>query len=135
MCIRDRCKGDHPGVLRYLGTHPYVLSCSKTNKQYPLQLEHGLWQVKKTHGTCLNEAEHHTVLFKQLAKHSADWRNIGRGLGFIPSDLDIIQTNPALFDNAPSSWLEAMLAQWLRSGGRLETPKKCTFGSRTGTNG
>ena len=144
LTFRCECKGDHPGVLRYLGTRPYVLSCSKTNERYPLSPEHELWQVKKSqhhhepmppplatkpsekseaHGTCLNEADHHRVLFKQLAKHSAEWRNIGRGLGFIPSDLDVIQAKPVLLDSAPSSWLEAMLAQWLCSGGRLETLK------------
>ena len=80
-------------------------------------------EKSERHGTCINEADHHTVLFKQLAKHSAEWRNIGRGLGFIPSDLDVIQAKPLLLDSAPSSWLEAILAQWLRSGGRLETLK------------
>ena len=71
----------------------------------------------KTLGICLNEAEHHSVLFNQLAKHSAEWRNIGKCLGFPPSHLDGIQNNPLLLlSNAPSSWLEALLAQWLHSG-------------------
>jgi hypothetical protein len=145
LTFRCECKGDHPGSLRYLGTRPYILYCSKTNKRYPLTPEHELWQVKKpqpdqdpmpppqTHakrqiqppkrfGTSLNEADHHAVLFNQLDKHSAEWRTIGRCLGFLPSMLDVIEANPLLFVGAPSRWLEKILAQWLCSGtATLET--------------
>ena len=134
------CKGDHPASLRYLGTKPYILYCNKTNERYTLSPEHKLWQVKKprhhhdpmppppqahtkqrndqprAHRTCLDEADHHTIVFKQLVKHSADWRNIGRCLGFLPSDLDVIEAKPLLLKTAPSSWLEALLVQWLHSG-------------------
>ena len=151
LTFRCECKGDHPGVLRYLGTRPYALSCSRTNERYPLSPEHELWQVKKpqhhhipmpppqahakqqtekskTLGTCLNEADHHSILFKQLAKHSAKWRTIGRCLGFHPSKLDIVQAKPTLFDSAPSSWLEDILAQWLCSGtAKLETLKDALY--------
>ena len=145
LTFRCECKGDHPGILRYLRTRPYAISCSRTNKRYPLSPEHELWLVKnlqyhqdpmpppqaraehqtetlETLGTCLNEADHHSILFNQLAKHSAEWRNIGRCLGFLPSHLDIIEARPLLMKTAPCSWLEAVLAQWLRSGeGKLET--------------
>ena len=66
--------------------------------------------------TCLNEADYHSVLFNQLANHSAEWRNIGRCLGFLPSRLDVIEARPLLLKTAPSNWLDALLAQWLCSG-------------------
>ena len=140
LTFRRECKGDHPASLRYLGTQPYILYCSKMNEQYTLSPEHELWQVKKpqhhhdpmppppqalakqqlekpiAQGTCLNEAGHHSILFNQLKKHSADWRNIGRCLGFLPSHLDVIEAKPLLLKTAPNSWLEALLVQWLRSG-------------------
>ena len=139
LTFRCECKGDHPASLKYLGTRPYILYCNKTNEQYDLSPEYNLWQVKKPQyhhdpmsppqvhvklqtekqescKTCLNEADHHSILFNQLANHSAEWRNIGRCLGFPPNRLDIIQANPLLLITAPSSWLDALLAQWLCSG-------------------
>ena len=130
LTFRCECKGDHPASLKYLETHPFILYCN-TNQRYPLSPEHELWQVKKpqhhhdpmpppqkqqtekpkTVGTCLNEADHHSILFNQLAKHSAKWRTIGRCLGFLPSKLDIIQAKPLLLEGAPSSWLEEILDQ------------------------
>ena len=73
-------------------------------------------QPRKRLGTHLNEADHHSILFNQLEKHSAKWRTIGRCLGFLPSKLDIIQAKPVLTNGAPNSWLEEILAQWLCSG-------------------
>ena len=139
LTFRCECKGDHPASLKYLGTSPYILYCGKTNEHYALSSEHELWQVKKPQhhhdpmpppqahakqqteklkilGTCLNEAEHHSILFNKLEKHSAKWRTIGRCLGFLPSKLDIVQAKPLLLDGAPNSWLEEILAQWLHSG-------------------
>ena len=151
LTFRCECKGDHPGVLRYLGTRPYALSCSRTNERYPLSPEHELWQVKKpqhhhnpmpppqahakqqtekskTLVTCLNEAEHHSILFNQLAKHSPNWRTIGRCLGFLPSKLNIIQAKPLLLDGAPDSWLEESFTQWLCSGtATLETLRDALY--------
>ena len=151
LTFRCECKGDHPGVLRYLGTRPYALSCSRTNERYPLSPEHELWQVKKpqhhhdpmpppqahakqqtekskTLVTCLNEAEHHSILFNQLAKHSPNWRTIGRCLGFLPSKLNIIQAKPLLLDSAPDSWLEEVFTQWLCSGtATLETLRDALY--------
>ena len=85
-----------------------------------------------TLSTCLNEADHHSILFEQLSKHSAEWRNIGRHLGFTPSALDIIEAKPALFHQAPKGWLDAMLAQWLRNGGQLETLKNALWDAGLG---
>ena len=151
LTFRCECKGDHPASLRYLGTRPYILYCSKTNKQYSLSPEHELWQVKKpqshqepmpspqayaklktqpikTFGTCLNEANHRSILFNQLEKHSAKWRSIGKCLGFLPNKLNNIQDKPLLLDSAPSSWLEEILVQWLCSGtATLETLRNALY--------
>ena len=35
-------------------------------------------------------------------------------LGVRSGELDNIQNNPSLFSKAPTSWLSAMLAQWLQ---------------------
>ena len=35
-------------------------------------------------------------------------------LGFRSGELDNIQSNPSLFSKAPTSWLSAMLSQWLQ---------------------
>ena len=99
------CKGDHPALLRYLGTQPYILYCSRTNERYPLSPEHELWQVRKpqhhhdsmhppqahakqqvqklkAQETCLNEADHHSVLFKQLEKAQCQMENYWQMLRF-----------------------------------------------------
>ena len=46
--------------------------------------------------------------------HRAKWREIGSLLGFLPNELDNIQARPLLLSNAPNSWLDAMLAEWLQ---------------------
>jgi hypothetical protein len=90
-------------------------------------------QSPKRFGTSLNEADHHAVLFQQLEKHSAKWRDISRCLGFLPSKLDVIQAKPLLMVGAPSSWLEEVLTQWLSSGtATLETLRKALYGAGLG---
>ena len=56
----------------------------------------------------------HSVLYGQLKEHSAKWRDIGIHLGFRSSELNDIQARPLLLNNAPKSWLEAMLSEWLQ---------------------
>ena len=145
LTFRCECKGDHLASLKYLGTEPYILYCSKTNKQYPLSPEHELWLVKKpqphqdpvpppqTHNYDLENHhtvsgrltqyhgqterltdDHHAVLLKQLTKHSADWKMIGLYLGFSSGELKDIEARPFLQPGAPTSWLSAMLVQWLQ---------------------
>ena len=58
--------------------------------------------------------DHHAVLLKQLTKHSADWKMIGLYLGFTSGELKDIEARPFLQPGAPTSWLSAMLAQWLQ---------------------
>ena len=63
--------------------------------------------------TPLNE-RNHSALLKQLQEHSAKWVEIGSYLGFHPSELNKIQARPFLLNWAPTSWLAAMLADWLQ---------------------
>jgi GTPase SAR1 family protein len=71
--------------------------------------------VQPQHGQTERLTEdHHAVLLKQLTKHSADWRMIGLYLGFSSGELDNIEGRPFLQQCAPTSWLSAMLAQWLQ---------------------
>ena len=58
--------------------------------------------------------DHHAVLLKQLTKHSANWKMIGSYLGFSSGELNDIEARPFLLQGAPTSWLSAMLAQWLQ---------------------
>ena len=57
---------------------------------------------------------HHSVLYKQLYKHSAKWRTIGLFLKFDQGELDNIQANVHLLGESPTSFLSKMLAQWLQ---------------------
>ena len=41
------CKGDHPGVLESVDGTPHNLSCSRTNRKFPLPKGHELWQISK----------------------------------------------------------------------------------------
>ena len=56
----------------------------------------------------------HPVLYRKLKEHSAKWREFGIHLGFRPSELDVIEARPLLLNNAPKSWLGAMLSEWLQ---------------------
>ena len=53
-------------------------------------------------------------ILKVLASYSNKWSDIGLGLGFTSAHLSTIQATPALFHNAPSSYLREMLTQWLQ---------------------
>ena len=47
-----------------------------------------------------------------LQHHSHKWEKIAQGLGFTPNELSIIKARPALLMDAPTSYLDAMLAEW-----------------------
>ena len=57
---------------------------------------------------------HHAHLFHQLAESASSWRQIGMYLGFRSGELDNIQNNLSLISQAPTSFLSAMLGQWLQ---------------------
>ena len=152
-CPADICKGGHPAQLNWYGSSPCSLQCNITKKRLKipqnvyywepaLQRQHGrrdqippppIEKPPEPLGTYLNEADHHSILFNQLAKHSGKWRTIGRCLGLLPSRLDIIQAKPLLLDGAPNSWLEEILAQWLCSGtATLETFRDALYDAGLG---
>ena len=64
-------------------------------------------------GIILN-GSHLSCILDQLKSHASNWREIGIYLGFHPGELDGIQSGPLLLAQAPKSWLQAMLADWLQ---------------------
>ena len=50
---------------------------------------------------------------KLLKNYSYKWRDIGLALGFTLSELNLIDHKPILMLNAPSSYLEALLGQFV----------------------
>ena len=56
---------------------------------------------------------HYAKLCSQLKVHAAKWRDIGIHLGFLPGEMDNIQSAPMNLTGAPQSYLSAMLALWL----------------------
>ena len=64
------------------------------------------------------------ALFQQLKKHASKWRGIGLHLGFLPGELSNIEARPSLFQNAPVSYLGALLeesVQWAPGDSRGST--------------
>ena len=53
-------------------------------------------------------------LLDQLNVHAAKWRMIGTNLGFRAGELDSIQSMPTLIMQAPASYLNELLTQWLQ---------------------
>ena len=56
--------------------------------------------------------EDFTRASEKLQHHSFAWKRIAQGLGFTADELAIIEATPTLLIGAPSSYLNAMLAQW-----------------------
>ena len=54
------------------------------------------------------------ALFRQLKKHASKWREIGVHLGFLPGELCNIETRPTLIQEAPVSFLGALLEEWIQ---------------------
>ena len=51
------------------------------------------------------------ALFQQLNSHASKWRLIGLHLGFLPGELSNIEARPSLFQDAPVSYLGALLEE------------------------
>ena len=47
-----------------------------------------------------------------LQRYAHKWEKIAQGLGFTPNELSIIKATPTLLAGAPTSYLDAMLADW-----------------------
>ena len=54
------------------------------------------------------------ALMKLIRSFSNKWHDIGLGLGFPPSELNQISSNPSLFMSAPASFLKELLSQWVQ---------------------
>ena len=52
-------------------------------------------------------------LMEILGNYSNKWNEIGMSLGFSPGELDVIKGNPALFNDAPRSYLQRLLKDWV----------------------
>ena len=53
-------------------------------------------------------------IYSQLETHADRWWDIGNALGFLARELSVIENTPALFMQAPKSFLREMLTQWLQ---------------------
>ena len=56
----------------------------------------------------------HDNIYYLLEPHAANWRVLGKALGFLESELNLIQHKPLLLYDAPKSYLRDMLSQWLQ---------------------
>ena len=57
---------------------------------------------------------HLSSLVGVLKCHASKWKEIGTHLGFQQGELLNIAGKPSLFNDAPQSWLQAMLSEWLQ---------------------
>ena len=57
--------------------------------------------------------KHRLVLFHQLCDFAVRWRDIGAYLGFRRGELDTIEGEASLLIDAPKSWLQLLLYEWL----------------------
>ena len=56
----------------------------------------------------------HAIIFDKLKSHAHMWREIGHALGFSEEEMKIIENKPALYQQAPTSYLRELLSQWLQ---------------------
>ena len=54
------------------------------------------------------------TLLNLMHNFSDKWHEIGLGLGFVPSELRQIRSNPTLIMHAPASFLRMLLEQWVQ---------------------
>ena len=54
------------------------------------------------------------TLLNLICNFSDKWNEIGMGLGFAPSELKQISSNPTLLMWAPASFLTTLLSQWVQ---------------------
>ena len=71
-------------------------------------------------------------LMALVHKFSDKWHDIGLELGFTPSELNQISSNPSLIMSAPASFLKRLLSQWVQWP-TVDHPTKPTLGTLCGT--
>ena len=119
-CTSDVCSEDpHPSKLKEFKGKLCSLKCEKLNKCFPLPSGYEKWRLCSTE-ECHSLKEklnkcHCSFLIDQLSTNNceAKWRKIGTHLNFQQKELDIIQANPLLLNDAPTSWLSVMLSNWV----------------------
>ena len=111
-------KGDtHSAAINLTSKFWKCSVTGKGGKLTPLQL---LWFINQSSTSCATAdiqhlTEHHlSILISALKSHASKWMEIGTHLGFRHGNLLNIATNPLLLTNAPRSWLQAMLSEWLQ---------------------
>ena len=73
-------------------------------------------QVTKCNTTllgCLTAQDLH-ILTSIMKAAAAEWKTIGDALGFLDSDLTLIQRSPMLIPEGPIGYFREMLSQWLK---------------------
>ena len=108
LCPCVECENKYPAEMKFHDDRPVYLCCTKTRKNQQLPQGYDKWFTIK-----LTEL-HHPVLLQQLTKYASHWRTIGEGLRFTPYELDNIEAKPLLLQRAPTSWLSAVLTEWLQ---------------------
>ena len=93
----------------------------------PIAQAEDMWPAAAEERTCTKLCEqNHTALYAKLTEYSARWREIGTHLGFYPSELANINSRPLLMPDAPNSWLNTVLSEWLQwSPGDQRGSTKC----------
>ena len=66
-----------------------------------------------TSATRLKDDDHYSI-YNELKGKAADWKDIGKALGFKVGEINNIESRPKLFMQAPESFLSEMLSQWLQ---------------------
>ena len=99
-----------------IGYWTCTLNRRNVGKLMPLQL---LWLDDQTAINSTTNKKHLTdchlsSLVGALKCHASKWKEIGTHLGFQQGELLNIAGKPSLFNDAPQSWLQAMLSEWLQ---------------------
>ena len=106
--VLDRC-------ILCLSTCTFVLSDNNAGHFAPLQQPISVSSSTVNHSThTVLTSGHYASLIQQLSSDVVKWREIGIYLGFSANELNLIQSKPALFTEAPTSWLQEIISQWLQ---------------------
>ena len=124
-CQARGCTGGHPAKLNCCRGSPSNMYCDTIKKRFSLPTNVHFWQsaleavnkpqVEASFSSTSRLTEHDlSTLLCQLSKYSGNWFDIGIHLKFRYRELDDIKVRPCLIQDAPKSWLTAMLAKWLQ---------------------
>ena len=117
LCPCDRADAHVATADCVIGYWTCTLNRMKTGKLSPLQL---LWLDDQSAPSSCNPVDKHltdhhlSALVSALNNHAFKWKEIGTHLGFLSGELANIAGKPLLLNDAPQSWLQAMLSEWLQ---------------------